>query len=69
MRLDMGAYYAGKGDYEMWVVDNNEVKKRKVLLGENSFDYVEVVEGLQEGEQVIISNMGRYRDKERLKIQ
>ena len=35
---------------------------------ENSFEYVEVVGGLKEGERVIVSDMNRNRDRERLKI-
>ena len=67
-RLPMGTYYAGKGDYDLWVVEDGEVRKRQVVLGENSFEYVEVVNGLRIGERVIVSDMNRHRDRERLKI-
>lgn len=68
VRLNMGTFYAGKGEYDLWVVEGDEVRKRKVVLGENSFEYVEVVGGLKEGERVIVSDMNRNRDRERLKI-
>ena len=67
-RLNMGTFYAGKGEYDLWVVEGDEVRKRRVVLGENSFEYVEVVGGLKEGERVIVSDMKRNRDRERLKI-
>ena len=67
-RLNMGTFYAGKGEYDLWVVEGDEVRKRRVVLGENSFEYVEVVGGLKEGERVIVSDMNRNRDRERLKI-
>lgn len=68
LRLAYGSYYVGSGEYELWVVNNNEAVKRKVVLGENSFEQVEVVSGLNEGERVIISDMGRYQEKNKLKI-
>ena len=60
-RLNMGTFYAGKGEYDLWVVEGDEVRKRRVVLGENSFEYVEVVGGLKEGERVIVSDMNRNR--------
>ena len=44
------------------------MEKRKVMLGESGFEYVEVLQGLTVGEKVIISDMGRYRDKEVLYV-
>lgn len=68
LRLPMGAYYMGRGDYDMWVRKGDEIRKRKVGLGEGGFEYVEVLYGLEIGEEVVISEMGRYRDKEVLSI-
>lgn len=68
LRIPTGAYYMGKGDYDMWVVNGDRAEKRKVVLGESGFEHVEVVQGLATGEKVILSDMGRYRDKEVLHI-
>lgn len=68
IRLARRAFYSGQGDYDLWVVEDNKASKRKVKLGDGSFDYVEVVEGLQPGDKVIVSDMNRYRDDETLKI-
>lgn len=68
LRIPTGAYYMGKGDYELWVVNGDRAEKRKVVLGESGFEHVEVVQGLATGEKVILSDMGRYRDKEVLHI-
>ncbi len=68
LRLPTGAYYMGRGDYDLWVVNGGRVEKRKVMLGESGFEYVEVLQGLTGGEKVIISDMGRYRDKEVLYV-
>ena len=54
LRIANSSYYVGKGEYELFVVNGNQLLKRKVQLGDSNFEYVEVVSGLQEGEQVII---------------
>lgn len=38
------------------------------MLGECGFEYVEVLQGLTVGEKVIISDMGKYKDKKILYI-
>lgn len=63
------SYYVGKGEYELFVVNGNQLLKRKVQLGDSNFEYVEVVSGLQEGDQVIVSDMNAYKDKNKLKIE
>lgn len=69
LRIANSSYYVGKGEYELFVVNGNQLLKRKVQLGDNNFEYVEVVSGLQEGEQVIVSDMNAYKDKNKLKIE
>ena len=69
LRIANSSYYVGKGEYELFVVNGNQLLKRKVQLGDSKFEYVEVVSGLQEGEQVIVSDMNAYKDKNKLKIE
>lgn len=69
LRIANSSYYVGKGEYELFVVNGNQLLKRKVQLGDSNFEYVEVVSGLQEGEQVIVSDMNAYKDKNKLKIE
>lgn len=68
MRIPNASYYIGAGEYELWVIKNGEATKKKIKLGESSFEYVEVVSGLEVGEQVIISDMNQYKNKQKLKI-
>ena len=68
LRIANSSYYVGKGEYELFVVNGNQLLKRKVQLGDSNFEYVEVVSGLQEGDQVIVSDMNAYKDKNKLKI-
>ena len=69
LRIANSSYYVGKGEYELFVVNGNQLLKRKVQLGYSNFEYVEVVSGLQEGDQVIVSDMNAYKDKNKLKIE
>ncbi len=70
MRIANASYYVGRGDYELFVLDSeNEIVKRKVKLGDSNFEYVEVVSGLQPGDQVVISDMSNYKNKSKLKVE
>lgn len=69
LRIANSSYYVGKGEYELFVVNGDQLLKRKVRLGDSNFEYVEVVSGLQEGDQVVVSDMNAYKDKNKLKIE
>lgn len=68
MRIANSSYYLGKGDYELFVVDGDQLVKRKVQLGDSNFEYVEVVSGLQPGDQVVVSDMNSYKEKNKVKL-
>ena len=69
MRIANASYYVGRGDYELFVLDSeNEIVKRKVKLGDSNFEYVEVVSGLQPGDQVVVSDMSSFKNKNKLKV-
>ena len=70
MRIANASYYVGRGDYELFVLDSeNEIVKRTVKLGDSNFEYVEVVSGLQPGDQVVVSDMSSYKNKNKLKVE
>ena len=58
----------GPGLYDLWIVREGRAEKREVSLGESSYEYVEITDGLNEGDRVILSDMERYKDKQTLKI-
>ena len=68
MRIANSSYYIGKGEYELFVVNDGQLLKRKVTLGDSNFEYVEVVSGLQEGDEVVVSDMSDFKDKNKIKI-
>lgn len=40
LRIANSSYYVGKGEYELFVVNGNQLLKRKVQLGDSNFEYV-----------------------------
>lgn len=68
LRIPNSSYYIGVGEYELWILKDGQAEKRKIKLGESSFEFVEVISGLNEGEQVIISDMNQYKNKTTLKV-
>ena len=69
LRIANASYYVGRGEYDLFVrTSDNELEKRKVQLGDSNFEYVEVVSGLEPGEQVVVSDMSNYKNKNSLKL-
>ncbi|MDL2265817.1 efflux RND transporter periplasmic adaptor subunit [Parabacteroides sp. OttesenSCG-928-G21] len=68
MRIGNGSFYSGKGEYELFVLNGDQLIKRKVMLGDSNYEFVEVVNGLEPGDQVIISDMESYKTKSKLKL-
>ena len=68
MRIANGTYYQGQATYELFVINGNSIEKRKVQLGESNYQYVEVISGLQFGDQVVVSDMSQFRNKGKLKV-
>jgi HlyD family secretion protein len=66
--LPLGPGIQGGRTQELFVVNGSEAKKRVVELGFRTSDKVEVISGLQPGDQVIISDMSVYEGKSRVKI-
>lgn len=69
MRVANASYYVGRGEYELFVRNaDKEIVKRKVQLGDSNFEFVEVIDGLQPGDEVVVSDMSQYKNKNKLKL-
>lgn len=66
--LPKGGFFQSTGGQWVFVVSPNgdEALKRNVRLGKQNSRYYEILEGLQEGEQVITSNYDSFGDAERI---
>jgi HlyD family secretion protein len=68
LRLPNGPYYKDRGYKEMYVVRGNKAYRTKILFGDSNFDYVEVLDGLKEGEKVILSDIGEKYTREEIRV-
>ena len=68
LRIRNGSFYSGPGDYTLFVLNGNTLLPREVKLGECNYDYIEVISGLEEGEQAVVNDMSKYKGKEKLKV-
>ena len=68
LRVRTSSYYIGPGMYDLWVISGNRAEKRQVELGQSNYQYAEVVSGLLQGDEVIISDMKKHKDKSTIKI-
>jgi HlyD family secretion protein len=65
-----GSFYQETGGNWIFVVtkDGTEAVKRNIRLGRRNSSYIEVVEGLEHGEEVVVSSYSGFPEIDRLKI-
>ncbi|WP_019029953.1 efflux RND transporter periplasmic adaptor subunit [Colwellia piezophila] len=70
MLIPNGAFYQDTGGKWLFVVsaDGNQAVKRNVRLGRRNNQFIEVIEGLEFGEEVVTSPYSSYLDMQRLKF-
>lgn len=68
VRIRNGSFYKGPGQYDLWIIQDHTAEIRKVILGEHSPQYIEVIDGLVPGDEVILSNMAPFKNKKRIKV-
>ncbi|MDR2496034.1 MAG: efflux RND transporter periplasmic adaptor subunit [Tannerellaceae bacterium] len=69
LRVANASYYnGGRGEYELFVVSGDRLVRRKVQLGESNFEFVEVLGGLQAGDEVVVSDMADFSGRDQLKL-
>lgn len=69
LRIPNGSYFKGEGQYDLFVkTSDGYLEKRSVSLGDSNFDYVEVINGISPGEEVVVSDMTAYNENKKLKI-
>jgi HlyD family secretion protein len=68
LRIKRGAFAGGAGQQDVFVIRGGVALRTPVRLGLASFDYYEVLEGLAEGDEVIISDMRDYARLKQVKV-
>jgi multidrug efflux pump subunit AcrA (membrane-fusion protein) len=60
--VPINALVGNEGDYSVFINDNGTAKKTKVIIGETDGNNVEIISGLQDGEQIICTNTSTLQD-------
>jgi HlyD family secretion protein len=60
LRVRKGVSTSGEGVQQIFVIRGNRAERTRVRFGIASFDFVEVAEGLREGDEVVVSDMTDY---------
>lgn len=68
LRIDNAPFYTQPGVYNLYVRNGNEIELRRVQLGLASYDYVEVISGLSESEEVVTNDLSRFKGAPSIKI-
>lgn len=69
LTLQRGAFTDDGGGRVAFVIgDDGMARKREITLGVQSVNRVEVAQGLQEGDEVIISSIAEFKDKDVIRL-
>lgn len=63
-----GPFYRGGTKQEVFVLQNDKIIKKTVEFGVSNFENIEVVQGLMEGDNVVISDMSDFERFEELTV-
>ncbi|MDX1446760.1 efflux RND transporter periplasmic adaptor subunit [Lishizhenia sp.] len=65
LKIPRGAYFSSSGGKFVYVVKGDKAYQRRIVLGKQNPRYYQVIEGLEEGEQIITSSYDGYlKEKE-----
>jgi HlyD family secretion protein len=68
LTIPNGAYYKSRGYKKMFVIKGNKAYRTQVLLGDANFDYVEVIDGLKEGDKVILTDIDEKYTRDEIRV-
>ena len=68
LRLANGPAFNGQARQALFIIENGKAIRKEVEIGLSSFEYVEVLSNLQEGETVILSDMEKYKHLSEISI-
>jgi len=68
LRVKNGIAFNGGGLQEIFVVNNDSASKRKITTGMSNAQYIEIIAGLEQGDQVIISDIREYQHLNNIQI-
>lgn len=69
VRVKNGPFYKGSQDQKIFIIKENKAIRKNINIGESNFEYVEILNEVQPGDQVIISDMSDYVHMEQVLIE
>ncbi|PIB36370.1 hypothetical protein BFP72_13680 [Reichenbachiella sp. 5M10] len=66
LMVPRGNFGNSHGGQWVFVVTGDEAVRREIKLGCRGARYIEVLEGLEAGEEIVVSSYAKYSDKDRL---
>ena len=60
IRVENGPFVNGSGIQDIFVVEGNKAVRKTVTIGATNFDFVEILDFVDPGDKVIISDMEKY---------
>lgn len=69
LRIPFGNYYHGEGLYELYVRNGHSLVRRDVRLGGSGEKFVEVISGLEPGEEVVLQTLdAEFKNRKKIKL-
>ncbi len=68
LRVAKGPFATGPGPQQVFVVREDELVRRDVVLGVSGVDHYEILRGLEIGDEVVVSDMQHHIHRERLAL-
>lgn len=68
VRVKNGPFYKGSKDQKIFVIQGDKAFRKNVNIGESNFEYVELLNEVQPGDQIIISDMSGFVHMEQVSI-
>lgn len=69
VRIPNGQFFQGPGEYYLFIkTAPDKIERRAVTLGDSNFDYIEVIDGIEPGEEVVINDMTDYKNKKAITL-
>ncbi|TGE14744.1 efflux RND transporter periplasmic adaptor subunit [Hymenobacter elongatus] len=62
IRVKNGPFYQGGKEQPVFVVHEGKAQQRTVRFGVSNFDYVQIISGLQPGDEIVLSELKQYAD-------
>ncbi|MDQ3393944.1 MAG: HlyD family efflux transporter periplasmic adaptor subunit [Bacteroidota bacterium] len=66
VKVKNGAFYKGSKNQKVFIIKDNIAYRKTINIGESNFDFVELQNEVQAGDEVIISDMKDYQHMEQI---